>query len=151
MLGELPAREIERLLETELVARIGCHAGGRTYVVPVSYVYFDDALIGHCATGLKLDMLRKNPQVCIEVDQIDDLTNWRSVIAWGWFEELDGEEAESALDLLMARFVPFTPSGTSMPAQRLASTTQGQALAGRSSFVYRIRLTEKTGRFERTP
>ena len=151
MLGELPAREIERLLETELVARIGCHVGGRTYVVPVSYVYFDDALIGHCATGLKLDMLRKNPQVCIEVDQIDDLTNWRSVIAWGWFEELDGDEAESALNLLMARLMPFAASGTSAPAQRLASMTDGSAIAGRSSVVYRIRLAEKTGRFERTP
>jgi len=34
-------------------------------------------------------MLRKKPQVCIEVDQIDDLTNWRSVIAW------DGSEDET--------------------------------------------------------
>jgi len=119
--------------------------------VPVSYVYSDGALLGHSIAGLKLDMLRKNPQVCVEVDQVDDLANWRSVVAWGWFEELDGDEAESAVNVLMARFVPFTPSGTSMPAQRLASTTQGPALAGRSSFVYRIRLTEKTGRFERTP
>jgi len=151
MLGELPAREIERLLETELVARIGCHMAGRTYVVPISYVYADGALIGCTTAGLKLDMLRRNPQVCIEVDQVDDLANWRSVIAWGWFEELDGDEAEAALDLLMARLVPFTASGTSPPAQRLASMTQGAALAGRSSFVYRIRLMEKTGRFERTP
>ena len=151
MLGELPTREIERLLETELVARIGCHVAGRTYVVPVSYVYSDGALLGHCTTGLKLDMLRKNPQVCIEVDQVDDLTNWRSVIAWGWFEELDGDEAENALNLLMARLMPFTVIGTTPPAQRLASATHGSAIAGRSYFVYRIRLSEKTGRFERTP
>jgi len=151
MLGKLPAREIERLLETELVARIGCHVGGRTYVVPVSYVYADGALLGYSSAGLKLNMLRENPQVCIEVEQVDDLANWRSVVAWGWFEELDGDEAESALDLLMARFMPFTASGTSVPGQRLASTMQGSGVAGRSSFVYRIRLTEKTGRFERTP
>jgi nitroimidazol reductase NimA-like FMN-containing flavoprotein (pyridoxamine 5'-phosphate oxidase superfamily) len=136
MLGELPAREIERLLESECVARIGCHVAGRTYIVPVSYVYRDGALVGHTAAGMKLDMLRKNP---------------RSVVAWGWFEELDGDEAESALNLLTERFMPFTASGSSVPAQRLASTTPGGAIAGRSSFVYRIRLTEKTGRFERTP
>ena len=151
MLGELPAREIERLLETALVARIGCHTAGRTYVVPVSYVYSDGALIGCSTAGLKLDMLRKNPQVCIEVDQVDDLANWRSVIAWGWFEELDGDEAENALNVLMARLMPFTVIGSTPPAQRLASEAHGSAIAGRSSFVYRIRLIEKTGRFERTP
>jgi len=78
-----------------------------TYVVPVSYVYSDGALLGHSIAGLKLDMLRKNPQVCVEVDQVDDLANWRSVVAGGWFEELDGDEAESAVNVLMARFVPF--------------------------------------------
>ena len=151
MLGELPAREIERLLETELVARIGCHVEGRTYVVPIAYVYSDGAIVGHSAAGLKLDMLRKNPQVCVEVDHVDDLANWRSVVAWGCFEELKGDEAESALNHLMARFVPFTASETSMPAERLLPSTHARGIAGHSSSVYRIRLTEKTGRFERTP
>jgi uncharacterized protein len=50
-------------------------------------VYYDCALISHSATGLKLDMLRKKPQVGIEVDQVDDLSNWRSVLAWGCFDE----------------------------------------------------------------
>jgi uncharacterized protein len=50
-------------------------------------VYYDCALISHSATGLKLDTLRKKPQVGIEVDQVDDLSNWRSVLAWGCFDE----------------------------------------------------------------
>jgi len=94
-------------------------------------------------------MLRKNPQVCIEFDQVDDLTNWRSVIACS--KGSTGDEAESALNLLMARLMPFTASGATAPAQRLVSMTHGSAIAGRSPFVYPIRLTEQTGRFERTP
>ena len=39
MLGSLSSKEIEDLLEAEVVARLGCHADGRTYVVPVSYTY----------------------------------------------------------------------------------------------------------------
>ena len=151
MLGELPAREIERLLESELIARIGCHVEGRTYVVPVTYAYSDGALVGHSLAGLKLDMLRKNPKVCVEVDQVDDLANWRSVIAWGQFEELKGEEAERALNLLMARFVPFTASETSMPSHLREPATLSRSVAGTPSFVYRIQLKEKSGRFERTP
>ena len=32
--------------------------------------------------------MRANPFVCFEVEDIDDLANWHSVIAWGVFEEL---------------------------------------------------------------
>ena len=35
-------------------------------------------------------MMRENPWVCVEVDHMDNLANWRSVIAWGRFEELGG-------------------------------------------------------------
>lgn len=35
MLGNLSPTEIENLLGTQVVARIGCHADERTYVVPV--------------------------------------------------------------------------------------------------------------------
>jgi uncharacterized protein len=151
MLGELPASEVDRLLQSELIARIGCHVEGRTYVVPVTYAYSDGALVGHSLAGLKLDMLRQNPKVCIEIDRVDDLANWRSVVAWGQFEELKGEEAERALNLLMARFVPLMASETSMPSHLRDPATLSRSLAGSASFVYRILLTEKTGRFERTP
>jgi nitroimidazol reductase NimA-like FMN-containing flavoprotein (pyridoxamine 5'-phosphate oxidase superfamily) len=150
MLGELALTEVERLLQSEPIARIGCHVEGRTYVVPVAYVYADGSLIGHSADGLKLRMLRKNPDVCVEIEHVDDLANWRSVIAWGRYEELSGEEAERALDLLMARFVTLITSETSQPSRATTPSTHARSVAGRPSVVYRIRLTEKTGRFERS-
>jgi nitroimidazol reductase NimA-like FMN-containing flavoprotein (pyridoxamine 5'-phosphate oxidase superfamily) len=95
-------------------------------------------------------MLRKNPDVCVEIEHVDDLANWRSVIAWGRYEELSGEEAERALDLLMARFVTLITSETSQPSRATTPSTHARSVAGRPSVVYRIRLTEKTGRFERS-
>jgi nitroimidazol reductase NimA-like FMN-containing flavoprotein (pyridoxamine 5'-phosphate oxidase superfamily) len=152
MLGKLPATEVERLLQSELIARIGCHVEGRTYVVPVAYVYADGSLIGHSTSGMKLDMLRKNPEVCVEVEHVDDLANWRSVIAWGRYEELSGSEAEQALALLMARFVTLLASETSRPASSAAApTTHARTVAAGPTVVYRIRLAEKSGRFERSP
>lgn len=47
MMGELSAAEIEELLRSEWVARLGCHANDTTYVVPVSYAYDGEALYGH--------------------------------------------------------------------------------------------------------
>lgn len=149
MLGELASAEIERLLETEWVARLGCHVSGRTYVVPITYAYAQGALIAHSAAGLKLDMLRANPRICVEIEHVDDLANWRSVIAWGEFEELRADEAERALDRFLARLVPLTVGAASLPLRGGDVSTAARRVAGAPTFVYRIRLTEKTGRFER--
>lgn len=88
MLGELDGLQIEDLLMSLPVGRIGCHAEGITYIVPINYVYENDTIYAHSKKGMKMDIMRKNPDVCFQVDAIDDLLNWESVIAWGKFEEI---------------------------------------------------------------
>jgi uncharacterized protein len=150
MLGELTSDQIEHLLHTEVVGRIGCHAEGRTYVVPVNYAYDGEFLYGHAADGMKLRMMRANPELCFEVDRRTGLSDWQSVIAWGTFEELEGLEATRAMDLLLDRLLPLLAS-EGAPATRdeareaLAPGTPLERLA-----IYRIRLHERTGRFEKS-
>ena len=149
MLGTLSAAEIEDLLRSELIARVGCHADGRTYIVPITYAYDGESLIAHSAEGLKLRMMRANPHVCVEVDRVDNLAEWRSVIAQGRFEELRGADASAALVRLRERFRPLLVSETSQPTHGLHD---GESLIHRgngSARLYRIHLFEKTGRFER--
>lgn len=141
MLGTLDEKQIEHLLRSETVGRIGIHAGGRTYVVPTTYVYDGDAIYGHAAEGLKVRMMRESESVCFEVDHIDDMANWRSVIAWGSYEELGGDVATAAMNLLQSRLAPLTASETAGPA--------GRAARDGAEVAYRIRLTERTGRFEK--
>lgn len=150
MLGRLSESEIEAVLSRELVGRVGCHADGRTYVVPTTYAYADGAVYGHSADGLKLSMMRSNPHVCFEVDHMDDLSNWQSVIAWGRFEELKGSDADHCMALLLARLLPLTAtSETTHPPKSL--THQNRALEeGLAAVAYRIVITEKSGRFERS-
>jgi nitroimidazol reductase NimA-like FMN-containing flavoprotein (pyridoxamine 5'-phosphate oxidase superfamily) len=149
MLGSLSSAEIEELLRTEVVARLGCHAEGRTYVVPVTYAYDGDALLIQSADGLKLRMMHANPWVCVEVDHIDNLANWRSVIAWGRFGELLGADASAALARLRERLQPLIISETTPVSDALAEgETRVRSGNGHAS-IYRIHLFEKTGRFER--
>lgn len=149
MLGELSSDQVERVLRTEVTGRVGCHADGRTYVVPVTYVYRDGSVYGHAAEGMKIRMMRKNPRVCFEVDHIRDLANWQSVIAWGVFEELQGEAAVAAMDLLIDRLLPLVTSETGPSPHRPGEQTPETGPDGRKLVTYRIVLTEKTGRFER--
>ena len=71
MIGELTSEQIEHLLQTQAIGRIGCHANGITYIVPVSYVYHDNRVYGHSDEGLKLRLARANPEVCFEVERIE--------------------------------------------------------------------------------
>ena len=91
MFGKLNSEEIDQLLNNQLVGRIGCHSDGVTYVVPISYAFDGNNIYAHSFKGLKLTIMRKNPKVCFEVDDTQDLANWKSVICWGEFEELTDE------------------------------------------------------------
>jgi len=145
MLGELKQDEIEHLLRTEQLGRIGCHAGGVTYVVPVSYVFNGTHIYALSAEGMKLRMMRENPLVCFEVEHVEQWYNWQTVIVWGTFEELHREQAEHAYRLLHARLTPLV--------EFESRTTSGDppppGVASKQFVLYRIRVEESTGRFER--
>jgi nitroimidazol reductase NimA-like FMN-containing flavoprotein (pyridoxamine 5'-phosphate oxidase superfamily) len=150
MLGEMTPPEIEELLRAEITGRIGCHAEGRTYVVPITYAYDRGSVYCHSPEGQKLRMMRENPAVCFEVDRVENLGNWKSVIANGRFEELTGRAAISAMDILIARFTEIARSRDAHPSFVLRKSEAESARAdGRPIVLFRIRLAEKTGRFER--
>jgi len=98
---------------------------------------------------MKIDMLRQNPECCFEVDIIENISNWKSVIAWGTFEELEGEGAKAALDKLIRKLASHMPSETSQPSRMGPGSTQRATTQGKNSIIYRIRLKEKTGRYEK--
>jgi nitroimidazol reductase NimA-like FMN-containing flavoprotein (pyridoxamine 5'-phosphate oxidase superfamily) len=144
MTGFLCNQHIEQFLHSQAVGRIGCSCEGLPYVVPVTYAYDGKRVIAHSAEGMKIQMMRSSPKVCFEVDQIDDLANWRSVIAWGCFRELQGNDAALAMGLLLERFRPMTVSETAHPHHH--------ALQHDGPFrgvVFEIVLREKTGRYEK--
>lgn len=141
VLGDLTKSQVEDVLQENIIGRIGCHAYGQTYVVPITYAYDGTYVYAHTSVGMKLHMMRGNPHVCFEVDQMDDLANWQSVIAWGTFEELHGSGAEEAMALLVDRIEPRISGPPGVSAHPHHGMTP--------VVVYRIRLERKTGRFER--
>jgi nitroimidazol reductase NimA-like FMN-containing flavoprotein (pyridoxamine 5'-phosphate oxidase superfamily) len=140
MLGELSGSRIEDLLRTEVIARIGCISDGRVYVVPVTYVYDGTYVWGHSMDGAKLQAMRAHPEVCVEVEHVDDMSNWRSVIAWGTFEECQAEDWDAGLALLVEHIMPLLKFPPHQPPPDLSGLRRGS--------VYRIKLSTKTGRFE---
>jgi len=149
MLGTLTNKEMDDLLSRQVTGRLGCHDRGRTYVVPVNYVYRKGAIYAHSGPGKKIEMMRRRPKVCFEVDDIESIFKWQSVIAWGEFEELtDIAEKEEAMQALTHRIMPFVISPSGHPSHGI---TESEYDVGTriDVVVYRIRITSKTGRFEK--
>lgn len=150
MIGELDEEQIDQLLRSEAVGRLGCHGGDLIYVVPVTYVYDGENIYGHMDEGLKHRLMLANPNVCFEVDHIENIANWRSVIVWGAYEELRGEEADKVVLLLKQRFLPLIDSKSAEAPQGLSGYVDYRIhTALRHGLIYRINVTKKTGRFEK--
>ena len=148
MLGKLTSPEIEKLLRKEVVGRLGCSDGKQVYVVPISYHYDGEYVYCHTHEGLKIEIMRKNPVVGFEVDRMQNMGNWQSVVAHGRFEELtDLELRKNALQKLHERVLPVVSSETThlSPDWPFAPVELNKI----QGVTFRIRLEEKSGRFER--
>lgn len=149
MLGDLNSRQIEHVLYSLIIGRLGCNADNITYVVPITYAYDGTYIYGHTKEGLKIEMMRKNPKVCLEVDVIENMSNWRSVIAWGEFEELKTpEQREEGMRKLMDVVMPLMTGETTI--SHPMKDTHQKYIDAMQGVVYRVKLTKKTGKFEKT-
>ena len=147
MIGELNPDQIEQVLHEQVIGRIGCHADGRTYVVPTTYVYDGDSIVCHTGLGLKVHMMRVNPNVCFEVEDLRNLPRWKSVVVQGHYDELRGADADAALENLRARLQAGPPSEELMPREG-SGVFVPQTYEERAEIVFRIVIDDVKGRYE---
>lgn len=139
--------ELESILREALVCRMGLCDGEVPYVVPMNYGYRDGSVFLHSAIeGRKIELLRKNPNVCLEFEKDVELVpaeeacsfsmKYRSVIASGKAVFLEGaEEKAHGLNAIMAQ---YTGKDFDFPPQALERIV-----------VIRVDLDECTGKHNR--
>lgn len=136
MIGILNELEVDAFLHKQVIGRLGCFNKMKVYIVPITYAYDGIYIYGHARPGEKINMMRENPYVCFETDNVENMHNWQSVIAWGTYEELKGKAVKETLQLLMNRTYGL-------------EKTHWFDIGLHDAVTYRIKLTEKTGRFEK--
>lgn len=149
MLGKLTSKQSEFILLSNYIGRIGCSVNNKPLIIPVTYVYNKKFIYGRSLDGVKIALMRKNPNVCFQVDVIDNLANWRSVLVQGKFEELKTEASEKiARDLFHERLLPITLGETVDPSRELAEPPH-RVQKILKPITYRISVDEISGRFEK--
>lgn len=87
IISRLTKGDCIEVIKANRLAHLACAREGQPYVVPIYYAYAEPYAYSFTMPGQKLDWMRGNPSVCL---QVDDRTQgvWRSVLVTGRFEEL---------------------------------------------------------------
>src|SRR6185503_20997158 len=110
MFVRLSEKESESMLSEGRVGRLGCLVDGGPYIVPISYYFKDSCIFSHSLPGLKIQALRENPRACLQVDAVESDFRWKSVLAFGSYEEITiPSDRRHTLQELLDRFPLLTP------------------------------------------
>jgi nitroimidazol reductase NimA-like FMN-containing flavoprotein (pyridoxamine 5'-phosphate oxidase superfamily) len=70
------------------LGRLACARESQPYITPLFYAYHDSCIYSFSTVGKKIEWMRNNPRVCVEVDDIKSPQQWISVVVFGRYEEL---------------------------------------------------------------
>jgi nitroimidazol reductase NimA-like FMN-containing flavoprotein (pyridoxamine 5'-phosphate oxidase superfamily) len=108
---EMRNEDVEEILQRVGYGHFACSRNDQPYVVPIHYVYDKQYIYIYTTDGMKTEVIRTNPQVCLQVEEVVDNGDWRSVIVTGEAEQIiDNKEREEALKIIL------TANPTLMPA-----------------------------------
>lgn len=96
---DLTTSAITRILRNNYLGHLAYLSQGKPYVIPVTY-YFDpdeNTIISYTSQGHKIDAMRKNNSVAVQVEEMQSMFNWESAMVHGTFEELEGSIAKQKL------------------------------------------------------
>ena len=137
---EMSEAECRALLLRHQVGRMAYSLNDRVDITPIHYVYSDGWLFARTSHGGKMDILAVAPYVAFEVDEVEGVFDWRSVVVHGtvYRMERDGSPHDAAnwargIELLRA-IVPETGTDDDpVPYRSLVFGIYVHSLTGRRS------------------
>lgn len=136
---EMGNTEIDEVLKRVGYAHLGCARDNRPYVVPINYAYDGTSIFIYTTEGKKSEIIDGNPAVCLQIEEVEDAENWRSVIVNGDAERLTDEVGrEKAMDAIVKENPHLTPA---VSIHWLDSWVRENVEA-----IYRIEIATTTGK-----
>ena len=142
LIHELNPHECLEVLGRTHLGRLGCARFDQPYIVPVHYAFDAErqCVYGFSMIGKKIEWMRENPKVCLEVEDVADKDHWTTVLVTGRYEEIprapEGIEAsERAEQLFQKRQEWWLPAAGKVPSREHHDVV-----------LYRIQIDRLTGR-----
>jgi nitroimidazol reductase NimA-like FMN-containing flavoprotein (pyridoxamine 5'-phosphate oxidase superfamily) len=142
LIHELNRDQCREVLARLELGRLACCRLDQPYVVPIHFSYdaARNCVYAFSTIGQKVQWMRENPKVCLEVEEIEDKSSWTTVVVFGRYEEIHQrpEEAEArqrAEQLFAARGEWWLPAAAKVPGREPHEVV-----------VYRIQIDRMSGR-----
>ena len=138
-IDEMGQKEIHGFLQQVGYGHLGYLHEGKPYVMPMHY-YFEDLDIYLFTTeGMKTHDIDANPEICLQVEEIQDPLHWRSVIVSGQAKRLTKQQdIDHAMQLIKEHNPTLSPA-----INRTWSDSWGRAEV---IAIYRMHQGEMSGR-----
>ena len=135
---ELSDAEINEILDRVGYGHLACSRDNQPYVVPVHYAYADGKVFIYTTEGKKFEIIKTNPNVCLQVEEVTDNQHWQSVIVDGIAEQITDKEREKALKIIVEANPTLTPA--------MSIRWMDNWVRENIAVVYRVTPTSVTGR-----
>ena len=147
MIKKLEQAESLKILDDNYIGHLAYVYQNRPFVIPITY-YFDagnNTIICYSDEGHKINAMRKNTSVSLEVAEIESVNIWKSVLAQGDFEELEGIDSKNRLhDFSNGIKEIINKKEKSNP--QFISEFSSKIYSEGIPIVFRINITDITGR-----
>lgn len=139
---EMTENECRLALPQVTLGRLGCAQAGHPYVVPVYLAFHQNYLYGISSVGKKIECMRANPLVCVEIENVKSVAQWTTLIVFGTYEELPNTSQYETLrlrarELLQEQAMWWQPASMAIKNAKQAKTF--------IPVFYRIRIDRITG------
>lgn len=139
---ELTAAECHGVLERSDLGRLACAHQGQPYIVPIHFS-FDasrNCLYAFSTIGQKIEWMRENPKVCVEVEEIADKDHWTTVLVFGVYREMNESPDDKAATQKAQELFEQRPEWWLPAAGKVGSREHHAVL------IYRVQIDRMSGR-----
>ena len=137
---DLNEREIEDMLCRTHYGHLACSLDDKPYVVPTNFAYDMPFIFMYTTAGMKSRILDMNPRVCLQIEEVVNSSDWRSIIINGDATKIiDPVERERILRLILKTNPTLTPA--------MSIRWVNNWIRENKEVVYRIDPIEITGRY----
>lgn len=143
IIKEMSQEECTAVLTAARGGHLACAKDNRPYIVPITIAFAEHSIYSFSLPGQKIEWMRANPQVCVQVDDFGKGGAWKSVVVQGSYVELPDRigsklEREHAWSLLSTHANWWEPGGlkpltAAIPPEHLFYKIAIETMTGRQA------------------
>ena len=106
---EMSEAECRKALQHAAIGRLACARDNQPYVFPIYFTLEGEYAYAFTTLGQKIEWMRTNPTVCLEVDERVGHDRWQSIMVFGEYEELKDQPKYEAARMKALKLLQKQP------------------------------------------